>query len=467
MARTITLPVLPPRPYQQKAWAALDSGIRNVLSIAHRRSGKDISAINYTAKAAHVRTGVYWHMLPYLKQARQAIWEGRDNEGRSIIDTAFPPDLVKRKRNDDMMIELKCGSVWRMLGADSWDGNVGANPVGVCFSEAALMSPLGMQYIRPILVANKGWMWLNSTYRGKNWLWELEQKNKGNKDWFVEKYNILDTGVMTKEEVDKEIASGLMTAARAAQEYYCDADAADEGSIYGKQMEDVERTQRIGTFPYDPRYPVETAWDIGMLDKTAIWFIQRVGSEIRVIDYYEASREFLPHYAAVIHSKPYGYSRHIFPHDLERDHWGAGTSTDEMTKAHGIIATVAPKMSVDEGIGAVRAILPRMTFNASTTHQGVAALKHYHRKWDEEDRVYSKPVHDWASDACDALRMYAVTPEGLGMVADWAKDFVKRDSGLYIPRPQYHGQVPQGGYSMQWQPKKTDHDNYDPLAMYG
>ena len=462
MAKTIQLPVLPPRPYQVPAWKALDSGIRNVLSIAHRRSGKDISAINYTSKAAHTRIGVYWHMLPYLKQARQAIWEGRDNDGRSIIDTAFPPDLVARKRNDDMMIEFKCGSVWRMLGADSWDGNVGANPVGVCFSEAALMSPLGMQYIRPILVANKGWMWLNSTYRGKNWLWELEQKNKDNPGWFVEKYNILDTGVMTKEQVDQEIAAGLMTPERAAQEYYCDAEAADEGSIYGKALGEVRKSQRFGNFPYDARYPVETSWDIG-LDGTAIWFFQRIAGEIRAIDFYENKREFLPHYAKILHSKPYGYSRHIFPHDLDNDHWGAGTSSYEMAIAHGIQPTMAPKGDVDKGIDALRSLLPRMRFNAASTHLACAPLEQNHRKWDEDERIFSMSVHDWSSHPADAARMYAVMPEGFGVTPDWARDFQRMNSGLYMPRPAFHGQV--DGMSQQWQPKKTTQE-YDPLAEY-
>ena len=54
-----------------------------------------------------------------------------------------------------------------------------------------------------------------------------------------------------------------------------------------------------------------------MNDQTVIWFVQRYKSQIRLIDYYEASGEGLDHYAKVINNKPYDYSTHIAPHDIK------------------------------------------------------------------------------------------------------------------------------------------------------
>ena len=46
---------------------------------------------------------------------------------------------------------------------------------------------------------------------------------------------------------------------------------------------------RIRSVPWEPSEPVYTAWDLGLDDATAIWFAQVIGSEIRLIDYYETN----------------------------------------------------------------------------------------------------------------------------------------------------------------------------------
>ena len=64
------------------------------------------------------------------------------------------------------------------------------------------------------------------------------------------------------------------------------------GSYYGRLLQQAEEAGRIGTVPVEPNLLVNTAWDLGMSDSTAIWFFQflPVGhfGEWRFIDYYEA-----------------------------------------------------------------------------------------------------------------------------------------------------------------------------------
>ena len=77
--------------------------------------------------------------------------------------------------------------------------------------------------------------------------------------------------------------------------------------------------------PYDPALKVDTAWDLGVHDYTAIWFFQQVGREVRAIDYYETSGEGLQSIVReAIASKPYVYGTHHLPHDVMVRELGAG-----------------------------------------------------------------------------------------------------------------------------------------------
>ena len=95
-------------------------------------------------------------MLPTATQGRKVVWEGLDGTGRRLIDQAFPRELRASVRHDRMTMELKCGSVWQVVGSDNYDRLVGANPVGVVFSEWSLTDPRAWDYVRPILAENGG-----------------------------------------------------------------------------------------------------------------------------------------------------------------------------------------------------------------------------------------------------------------------------------------------------------------------
>ena len=109
--------------------------------------------------------------------------------------------------------------------------------------------------------------------------------------------------------------------------------------------------------PYDPNAPVDTYWDLGIGDAMAIWFGQAVGKEIRLIDYYEASGEGLNHFIKVLKEKPYVYSRHTAPHDIEVRELSTGKTRKETAYKLGIDFDVAPRLNIDEGIDTVRRIV--------------------------------------------------------------------------------------------------------------
>lgn len=415
MAVEVDLPnAWQPRGYQLRVWDYLERGGKRGVLVWHRRAGKDSLCLNWTVCAAHDRVGVYWHMLPTAKQGRKVVWDGIDRDGRRIIDQVFPHALRSSTNNTEMRIEMKCGSIWYVCGSDNYDSLVGGNPVGVVFSEYSLSNPAAWDYIRPILAENGGWALFPYTSRGRNHGHRLLEMAKRADSWFAERLTVDDTcrhdgtPVIAPAAIEEDRASG-MPEEIVQQEYWCSFDAALVGSYYGKVMQDARREGRIGRVPYDPTVPVETWWDLGIGDAMSIVFVQLVAMEVRFIDYYENTGEGLPHYAKVLGEKPYVYSRHVGPHDIEARELGTGKSRKETALGLGVRFEVAPRLGIDDGIDAVRALLPRAWFDEVKCERLVDALSMYRKEWDDKLKVFKdQPLHDWTSHPADAVRTGAV-----------------------------------------------------------
>lgn len=428
-----------PRFYQLPSIKALDSGINRLVSVWHRRAGKDSCALNVTAKKAHERVGNYWHVMPTQTQARKAIWNGIDKQGRRIIDQAFPPEIRKRTLDQDMFIEFKCGSTWQVVGGDNIDSLVGSNPVGLVLSEYSIMSPRTWRFMSPILAENGGWAWFIYTPRGRNHGYTLFKNHENDPKWHCEVLTVDDTGIVSEEVLEQERID--LPHEIFLQEYYCSWDASLQGAVYAHEMKLLRQRGDYGDFPYDAAYPVETYWDLGVRDATSIIFAQNIKGKTRVIDHHEDTGKFMPDYAKVVNGKPYRYSRHIGPHDLEQSQWGAGKPID-LARNHGLNFVTAPKLKLDEGISAVRARFSRLQIDRKASHL-VDCLDQYHRKYDEDKKVFLRePVHDWSSHACDALRTGCTVPEDYGTMPAWMADFDRN-----------------------WQ-DKTSPKSFDPLGSY-
>lgn len=187
-------------------------------------------------------------------------------------------------------------------------------------------------------------------------------------------------------------------------------EATIQGAIYGSDLALAREQSRITSVPHDQTVRVDTWWDLGVADSTVIWFTQDVGREIRVIDYYEASGEGLPHYASVLDRKGYLYGRHTAPHDIAVRELGSGRSRIETAATLGIKFETSPSIGLDEGIHATRMLFPRLWFDAKKCGPGLEALAHYRREYNKRlSEFKSTPVHDWSSHASDALRTLGVS----------------------------------------------------------
>lgn len=388
----------------------------------HRRAGKDLTLYNRIAVAASQKVGTYFYFFPTYAQGKKILWDSMDAAGNRILDYV-PKDLVASRNETEMQQKLSNGSVIQIIGTDKIDSIVGTNPIGCVFSEFALQDPKAWAYVQPILAENGGWAAFAYTPRGRNHGYRLYEYAKANPDtWYCELLTVRDTvradgsAVVPEAEIDQARATGVDEDI-IEQEYFCSFNGSMQGNYYGKQIKTAREEGRIVSLPWNPNRPVSTAWDIGLNDTNAIWFFQRSGQWRDIIDYYEQRSEGLPHYAKYLKEKSYTYDRHFLPHDINVKEYGSGRKREDVFRdLIGSNYTIVPKLKVQEGIDAVRRILPMCRFDYRTCdspiykgHSGLDALNSYHKEWDDVAQCFSdKPVHDWASNGADAFRQLAL-----------------------------------------------------------
>lgn len=405
---TITIPHnFTPRDYQLPLYRAMDSGYTRALTVWHRRAGKDKSLWNLIIKKAFDRVGVYYYFFPTYSQGRKVIWDGIDRDGFRFLDH-IPAEVRAATNATEMKIELANGSIIQIIGTDKYDSIMGTNPVGCVFSEYSLQNPAAWDFIRPILRENGGWAVFNYTPRGKNHGHKLYQMACRNDDWYTQLLTVDDTTVLTAADINAERDAG-MSEDMIQQEFYCSFDAAIQGAYYGDQIRLAHKEGRITNVPWEATLPVQTWWDLGVGDATAIWFTQSVGKEIRFIDYEEHSGEGLPFYAKLLSEKPYTYNEHWAPHDIRVRELGSGRSRIDQAADLGIHFNIVPNISIDDGIQAARSLFNRCWFDQTRCELGINALSSYRKEYDEKNQTYKvRPVHDWASHCGDAFRYFAV-----------------------------------------------------------
>jgi len=245
-----------PRKYQIPLLKALDSGIRRAICVWHRRSGKDLTAWNHTIAEALQVKGVYYYFLPTYAQGKKVIWESIDPKtGISFLDY-IPRELIVQKYETELKVELKNGSLIQIVGSDNIDRIVGTNPIGCVFSEYALMKPNVWDYIRPILKVNGGWALFIFTPRGTNHAWKMTQMAKSNDKWFTQQLSILDTNVLTEQDMKEEKEEGTPQDI-IDQEYYCKF--IEGGASFFRGVQDNRIPEKD---EYDPTHKYQMGVDL-------------------------------------------------------------------------------------------------------------------------------------------------------------------------------------------------------------
>ena len=411
-----------PRDYQRGVMRYIMRGGKRAVVVWPRRHGKDLTFLHIHAWMSQRRVGAYWHVLPTYAQAKKAVWNAFRKDGKPIISNAFPDEMLAAKPNDsEMLLKLRNGSTFQLIGGDNVDSLVGAGPVGLSFSEYALSRPGSWDLMRPMLRENDGWAAFMSTPRGRNHFYKLYETAK-KEGWFHQLETIETAKAMPLSIIDTERAEG-MPEELVKQEFYCDFNAALIGSVFGDLVEKLQLRGKLDTGFTHGLSEVYTTWDLGIADSCAIWFWRVHGQGVEFIDHVEDKGKPLLHYQQLVDAKPYQYTRHYLPHDAQNRTFATGVTThDLMLQRYGAgKVAIVPSVSLADGIGAARKLLmadgtrfhPRCDVkDRQNETRPLEALRHYHYPWNEDEHVLSKkPLHDWSSHTADAFRYTGVVAE--------------------------------------------------------
>lgn len=372
--------------------------------VAHRRAGKSVSEINEVIKKAlqnprEYPPPRYGYVGPSFAQTKDLIW------GYAKHYTAPLSGFDNyRVSEGDLQITLPNGAMMNLYGgASAYQRMRGLYFDGIVLDEFSLLNPNVLStVVRPCLADYRGWAVISGTSNGDDHFHELYQRIKDDPEWDVFIIPVTDTDALHPDEVVEMTKD--MSPEEFAREMLCSFEAPIEGAYYADLVNKAETEGRITKVPFDPAVGVFTWWDLGIDDATAIWFVQRVGRALHIINYKEYTGKGFDYIANDLKSLGYNYSTHIAPHDIRARELGTGRSRFEVLSELLGDVFVAPMAKVEDGITAVRSILPMCYFDAVECADGIKALRNYHRS-----KKSGKPVHNWASHGADSIRTGAVS----------------------------------------------------------
>jgi hypothetical protein len=371
--------------------------------VAHRRAGKTVACIMDLIDAAcrcKREAGRFAYVSPTYAQAKDICW----NYLKQFTSTI--PGVEQRE--SDLSVVFPNGARVRLYGCDNYDRLRGIYLDAVILDEFGDMDPRAWpEVLRPSLADRRGWAVFIGTPKGRNHFHDIYKASESDPDWFSLVLRADRTGILD----DAELAEmrRMMTEDTYSQELLCSFDAAIRGSIYRTEMQAMETDGRVCGVPYDPAVPVWTGWDLGVGDATSIVCAQLVGKEVHIIDYYEAVGEPLTHYVAWLDSKPYRYSIDLLPHDAGARELGTGKTREELLRLNGRKVRVLKRQDIDDGINAVKMLLPRCWLDRVKTERMRECMVYYHRDYNDKMGVFKDaPVHDWSSHCADAVRTLAM-----------------------------------------------------------
>jgi phage terminase large subunit len=202
-----------------------------------------------------------------------------------------------------------------------------------------------------------------------------------------------------------------------------------DGAIFAKEMQMAELEGRITNVPYDPIKPVHAVFDLGWADMTAIWFVQFIGMETRLIRYYEVNQTTMSEILAKMQTFGYIYDTLWLPHDAQNKTLASqGRSIEDIVRSAGYKTKVLERVPVTDSINAARTIFRACYFDRQNTHEGLQCLRNYRYTVDDDTGQFSRtPLHDHYSHGADAFRY-------IGLMVNEPRGRQRQK-----PTPQYYG----------------------------
>lgn len=418
----------------------------------------------------------------YIKEYTKNIPGVKVMKSELTIEISRPGRKDENGKEDPDIIEIM------LLGADDPDALRGLYLDGCILDEYAQCDPLVWgEIVRPALADRKGWAIFIGTPKGRNAFYERYQKAKQSQEyceayeqthdiiseirdwkefetkygihknlpqvelktilkklnpklkdnyekwrkyitcrqWFTSLYRASETGVLDQDEIEDMVED--LSEEEVLQELECDFAAAIKGSYYGHLLNKARDDERIGHVPVNPTRPVDTFWDIGVGDKTVIWFRQKIGGSYHYIHYFEHNGEGVEYYKNVldalaapegvqtavedskkrityIQGRGFKYGRHVWPHDGKVKEFGSGQTRQEMAAKLGLKIEIQARQGIDDRIQAGRSRIQIAFFDEKHCKRGIDCIYNYQKEWDDQKQMFKeKPLHDWSSHGADGF----------------------------------------------------------------
>src|SRR5215469_785791 len=376
------------------------------MCVAHRRAGKTFALINDLILGALECPRPHPRLVfaaPTYAQAQRIAWD--------YLKRQSVPFLEKRPNETELSVQLLGDRKIYLIGMDNPDSIRGLYLDGAVLDEFAFARPSAYtQIILPALSDRRGWAVLSSTPNGQNhfydqYLLALQRPET----WTTLFLPYTATDVIPQDEID--MLRAAMSEEEFAQEFECSFTASIIGSIYGRLINQLEGRGQLVDAHYDAEVPVSVAFDLGYSDETALWIYQQKMDGLSILQYHENTRQSVDYYIDYLRSQSFTYKKIWLPWDARAHTLVTGRSImDQFLRAFPHpITDLAPKLSVADGIAAVRQLLPSCHFTPAC-EDGIRCLRQYQYRYDEVKQCFSQtPVHDWASNGSDAFRTIALT----------------------------------------------------------
>jgi hypothetical protein len=397
--------------------------------VAHRRAGKTVAAINDVIEKATRNTRPnprYAYVAPLLRQAKDIAWmylkEYAAPFKPKISESALYVELTALPNNPRITL----------YGADNPDSFRGLYLDGVILDEFGdMVGSIFQEILLPALIDRRGWAVFMGTPKGPNHFRDMFYDRREDSSWSVFFLPVTATDVIPEDALAE--MKKLMDDEQYAQEMLCSFEASVRGAIYARQVEEMEKSGRVGDFPLERENPTDVVMDLGFRDLSTIGFVQSRPDGLLMGHAHGENMKPISHYIKYI--KEYINDNGLrmgqiwLPHDARAKSLQTGKSIIENFRDASLRPKIVPQLDLLDGIAASRKMFPYWYINERECKQLVLALKTYHREYDEKTKVYKDtPVHDWSSHYTDMWRYANIVqnPKDITTyVQDRKKDVVK------------------------------------------
>lgn len=390
--------------WQRSVWG--DPSRYLILNCGRRAGKSTFAALKMAEFVQKNPNSIVYYVSPSYRQSKSIMW--------NILRDYIPSHWVVKSNETELTLWMANGSRIELKGADADPHSLrGVRVDFLVGDEVAYFrnwKTVWYDVLRPTLIDSEGKAILISTPQGFNFWYELY--NVDDTDYSSYTFSSYDNEYIPRTELDK--LKGQYDEETFQQEIM-----ARFVRVSGMVYKEWDINSLFKQIPYDENLPVHVTIDYGVNDPTAIIWLQKHGSELRAIDYYEKANSDIAHHAQVINSKPYHTPELITadPYSGNARNMTTNTTPNDEFAKHGIHIRSPRKLDIPNQIRVAHKYMKNLYVDKSLERLRDCILNYRYPEKKENilDQSNEKPIHDEYSHAMRALEYYFLAiDEGIG-----------------------------------------------------